>query len=99
MIGINNKSKYMINGQIAQMNRVRDLFHSVSLDVNNPHFLIMQGMITRVLHHGPKDIKGMIEEAAGTKMYLEKKDQAEKIMDKKEAKLAEINRILDDDIN
>lgn len=28
--------------------RVQDLFHSVQLNVNNPHFLIMQGMITKV---------------------------------------------------
>ena len=28
--------------------RVQDLFHSVQLNVNNPHFLIMQGRITKV---------------------------------------------------
>jgi hypothetical protein len=30
--------------------RVQDLFHSVQLNVNNPHFLIMQGRITKVLN-------------------------------------------------
>lgn len=39
---IGGRNKYMINGQTAQLGRVRDLFHSVQLDVNNPHFLIMQ---------------------------------------------------------
>ena len=29
--------------------RVQNLFHSVQLNVNNPHFLIMQGRITKVL--------------------------------------------------
>ena len=28
--------------------RVQNLFHSVSLNVNNPHFLIMQGRLTKV---------------------------------------------------
>jgi structural maintenance of chromosome 2 len=28
---------------------VQNLFHSVQLNVNNPHFLIMQGRITKVL--------------------------------------------------
>ena len=28
--------------------RITDLFHSVQLNVNNPHFLIMQGCITKV---------------------------------------------------
>ena len=27
--------------------RVQNLFHSVQLNVNNPHFLIMQGRITK----------------------------------------------------
>jgi len=27
---------------------VQNLFHSVQLNVNNPHFLIMQGRITKV---------------------------------------------------
>ena len=28
--------------------RVQDMFHSVQLNVNNPHFLIMQGRINKV---------------------------------------------------
>ena len=33
---------------ISQANRVKDFFCSVQLNVNNPHFLIMQGRITKV---------------------------------------------------
>ncbi len=33
-------------GHNAQLSRVQNLFHSVQLNVNNPHFLIMQGRIT-----------------------------------------------------
>lgn len=32
--------------------RVQNLFHSVQLNVNNPHFLIMQGRITKVRGDG-----------------------------------------------
>jgi structural maintenance of chromosome 2 len=39
---IGGRNKYMINGVTAQPTRVQDLFHSVQLNVNNPHFLIMQ---------------------------------------------------------
>ena len=41
-IVIGGRNKYMINGVTAQPTRVQDLFHSVQLNVNNPHFLIMQ---------------------------------------------------------
>ena len=42
------KNKYLINGSNVQNNRVQDFFRSVQLNVNNPHFLIMQGRITKV---------------------------------------------------
>jgi structural maintenance of chromosome 2 len=39
---IGGRNKYLINGHNAKLNRVQNLFHSVQLNVNNPHFLIMQ---------------------------------------------------------
>ena len=39
---IGGRNKYMINGSNAPPPRVQDLFRSVQLNVNNPHFLIMQ---------------------------------------------------------
>ena len=49
------------------------MFHSVQLNVNNPHFLIMQGRITKVLNMKPIEMLSMLEEAAGTRMYESKK--------------------------
>ena len=39
---IGGRNKYLINGSNANNSRVQDLFCSVQLNVNNPHFLIMQ---------------------------------------------------------
>ena len=41
---------------------MQNLFHSVQLNVNNPHFLIMQGRITKVLNMKPPEILSMLEE-------------------------------------
>jgi structural maintenance of chromosome 2 len=41
----------VVCGCVAQ-----NLFHSVQLNVNNPHFLIMQGRITKVLNMKPPEI-------------------------------------------
>ena len=49
----NNKVKCFINGKTETQERVRDLFTSVKLNVNNPHFLIMQGRITKVINMKP----------------------------------------------
>jgi structural maintenance of chromosome 2 len=88
----------MINGATAQQQNVQNLFQSVGLNVNNPHFLIMQGRITKVLNMKPKEILGLIEEAAGTRMFEVKKEQAVKTIEKKQEKVDQITRVLDEEI-
>lgn len=95
---IGGKSKYLINGKNASSGQVQNLFHSVQLNVNNPHFLIMQGRITKVLNMKPHEILGMVEEAAGTRMYETKRVNALKTIEKKQAKLDELNTILAEEI-
>ncbi|EKX44205.1 condensin subunit, structural maintenance of chromosome protein 2, SMC2 [Guillardia theta CCMP2712] len=97
-VAIGGRNKYLINGHVAQQNKVQNLFHSVQLNINNPHFLIMQGRITKVINMSPQEILGLIAEAAGTKMYESKKEAALKTIEKKETKLEEIQRILKEDI-
>ena len=97
-ISTGGKHKYLINGQNATAQRVADLFCSVQLNVNNPNFLIMQGKITKVLNMKPVEILSMIEEAAGTKTYDIKKQNALATIDKKNTKLNEIERVLREDI-
>ncbi|KAI5966920.1 SMC2 [Candida pseudojiufengensis] len=91
-------SKYLINGHKAQQNTVLSLFQSVQLNINNPNFLIMQGKITKVLNMRATEILSLIEEAAGTRTFEEKKIKAKKIMVKKDQKLAEIKTLLLEEI-
>ena len=80
------------------MEKIRNLFCSVKLNVNNPHFLIMQGRVTKVTNMKPMELLGLIEEAAGTSLYQTKKEQAENHLKKKELKLQEVNHILNEDV-
>lgn len=95
---LGGKSKYLINGRNSPAGQVQNLFHSVQLNVNNPHFLIMQGRITKVLNMKPNEILGMVEEAAGTRMYETKRVAAIKTIDKKQAKVDELNSVLSEEI-
>lgn len=97
-IVIGGKNKYMINGRTVQQTQVQNLFHSVQLNVNNPHFLIMQGRITKVLNMKPEETLGMIEEAAGTRMFETKKVAALKTIEKKQAKVGELTKCLEEEI-
>ena len=90
---IGGRNKYLINGHNAQLNRVQNLFHSVQLNVNNPHFLIMQGRITKVINMKPPEILSMLEETAGTRMYEKKKEAALKTLSNKQVKVDEIDKV------
>ena len=58
----------------------------------------MQGRITKVLNMKAVEILAMIEEAAGTRMFEDRRDKALKTMAKKEMKLQEISSLLRDEI-
>ncbi|KAI6660202.1 Structural maintenance of chromosomes protein 2-like [Oopsacas minuta] len=96
---IGGKNKYLIDGVMATPGRIHDLFTSVQLNIQNPHFLIMQGRITKVLNMKPPEILSLLEEAAGTRMWENKKLTAQRTIDKKNQKLAEIEDVLASEIN
>lgn len=91
-------SKYLVNGHKAQQQNVLNLFQSVQLNINNPNFLIMQGKITKVLNMKPSEILSLIEEAAGTKTFEDRKEKAQKTMQKKDARLNEIKSLLSEEV-
>lgn len=95
---VGGRNKYLINGKNVVNKKVHDLFGSVQLNVNNPHFLIMQGRITKVLNMKPPEILSMIEEAAGTSMYEQKREHTTRLMEKKDGKLHEMEALLKEEI-
>ncbi|EDO15409.1 hypothetical protein Kpol_1063p20 [Vanderwaltozyma polyspora DSM 70294] len=97
-VALGGTSKYLINGHRAPQQSVLHLFQSVQLNINNPNFLIMQGKITKVLNMKPTEILSLIEEAAGTKMFEDRREKAERTMGKKEAKLQENRTLLNEEI-
>ncbi|KAF9070683.1 hypothetical protein BDP27DRAFT_1323239 [Rhodocollybia butyracea] len=96
--GLPNVSKYLINGHKHTQQDVQSLFQSVQLNINNPNFVIMQGRITKVLNMRPQEILGMVEEAAGTRMFEDRKEKSIKTMAKKDKRVQEITSVLDEEI-
>ena len=50
--------------------------------------------LSQVLNMRPQEVLGMVEEAAGTRMFEEHKDKAKKTMGKKDKHVQEIKDIL-----
>lgn len=96
---VGGRNKHMINGRTVRSKQVHNLFHSVQLDVNNPHFLIMQGRIVKMMNMKPLEVLGLIEEAGGTRMFERKKEASLKIIEKKQRKVDEINKIIANEIS
>lgn len=93
-----NTNKYLLNGTRQQQAQIQSLFQSIQLNINNPNFLIMQGRITKVLNMRPQEILGMVEEAAGTRMFEERKAKAKKTMENKQKRVDEIQNLLREEI-
>jgi structural maintenance of chromosome 2 len=95
---VGRDSKYFIDSKIATRSKVTGLFCSVKLNVNNPHFLIMQGRVTKVINMKPTELLGLVEEAAGTSLYQVKREQAQNHLKKKELKVQEIENIIKEEV-
>ncbi|KAI8621409.1 condensin subunit [Chytriomyces sp. MP71] len=95
---VGGTNKYLVNGVKRTAVDVASMFHSVQLNINNPHFIIMQGKITKVLNMKPAEILAMVEEAAGTRMFEDRKEKAVKVMGKKDSKMDEIQNLLQTEI-
>jgi len=98
MIVIGGKTKYLLNGVNAPINKIKDLFSSVQLNIQKPHFLVQQGRITKVLNMKAIEILEMVEEAAGTSYFERKKKESEKKLAAKDAKLADIDITINQDV-
>ncbi|OTF81487.1 structural maintenance of chromosomes protein 2-like protein, partial [Euroglyphus maynei] len=75
-----------------------DFFQLVSLNIQNPHFLIMQGKIVKVVSMKPTEILSMIEEAVGVSVYENKKKHNLIRIEKCDNSLNEINYLIDESI-
>ncbi|KAI5806929.1 hypothetical protein EDC01DRAFT_6535 [Geopyxis carbonaria] len=97
-IVLGGSSKYLINGVRAQQQTVFNFFQGVGLNINNPNFVIMQGRITKVLNMKPKEILALLEEAAGTRMFDERREKAVRTIEKKDKKVEELSGLLHEEI-
>ncbi|CCF73059.1 structural maintenance of chromosome 2 [Babesia microti strain RI] len=97
-IAMGGRNRYFLNGHPVAPKAISDFFQMAKMNVNNPRFLIMQGKITSVVNMTPKELLGLLEEAAGTRLYESKKAAAIKLMSRKDAKLEDINKVLNEEI-
>ena len=92
------RQRFFFNGRLRDQETIRDFFMRASLNIENPHFLVQQGQIHRLIGMKEKDILGFIEEAAGTAIFDMTRKKAEMQMRQKDKRLNEINSSIDEEI-
>jgi chromosome segregation protein len=86
------QSEYLINGRVARLRDVQEIFMSVGLGPDS-YAIIEQGRIGQILNSKPMDRRAIIEEAAGITMYKTKRRLAEAKLEASKINLARINDI------
>lgn len=97
-IALGGRNRYFLNGHPSTPKAIADFFQCARMNVNNPRFLIMQGRVTKVVNMKPKELLSLIEEASGTRIYESKRTAAVKLMQRKNQKLEEISKIIEDEL-
>ncbi|KAI2807076.1 Structural maintenance of chromosomes protein 2 [Blomia tropicalis] len=97
-ITIKNTSKFLIDGFCVTKEKLLDFFQSVSLNIQNPHFLIMQGKVVKVAGMKPIELLSMVQETVGVSVFETKKKQNLAKVEKLDNDLKEIYTLINDSI-
>lgn len=81
------KSQYLINGRMARLRDIRDLFLDTGIGAD-AYSIIEQGKVDRMLMASPVERRAIFEEAAGIAKYRQRRVEAERKLEKTERNLA-----------
>lgn len=85
------RSKYRMNGHSCTKATVESFCKSVGI---SDDFIVMQGHITKMLGMKSLELKGMVEETAGTRNYSIERERSQELLQRKETKLKEAQKHL-----
>lgn len=89
------ESEYLINGKIARLRDIQDLFLGTGLGPES-YAIIEQGRIGQILSNRPQDRRNVIEEAAGVTRFKNRKRLAEAKLESAKQNLARVFDILEE---
>ncbi|CBH16163.1 structural maintenance of chromosome 2, putative [Trypanosoma brucei gambiense DAL972] len=97
-IKLGGKQQFFLNNTVSVQSKVKRFFESISLNVDNPHFMVLQGTVHKLIGMRSEDILSLIEEAVGTKAFDHRRRTAESLIRSKEKKMEEIDANLETQI-
>ncbi|EHO21899.1 hypothetical protein HMPREF9466_00274 [Fusobacterium necrophorum subsp. funduliforme 1_1_36S] len=92
-IHITGENEYFINHQKSRLKDISALFLDTGIG-KSAYSVIGQGKVERIINSSPKEVKGIIEEAAGIKKFQASKNEAGKNLENVELELEKIELVL-----
>ena len=83
------KNRYFLENKKVTPTKILNFLYSINLNITNPHFLIHQGHISKVLSMKHFELLELVENSIGTKLFEAKKKSALETL--REEKKTEIN--------
>lgn len=94
-INIDGKGKYYINDKRSTRRDIQDILDIAGLLPNSSN-LILQGELFRIINMNDNERRGLIEDISGIASYNEKREKAEKDLEKVEENISRITLLLNE---
>lgn len=85
-------NKYVLNGSEVRLKDINSLLSSVNIGASG-HHIISQGEADRILNASPRDLREMIEDALGLKVYQYKIRDSERKLERAQENIKEVGML------
>lgn len=92
---LNGENEYLVNDKKVRLKDINDMFLDTGVG-KSAYSVIGQGKVERIISSSKKEIKEIIEEAAGVKKYQQKKIESEKKLENVSNEVEKIELILNE---
>ena len=89
------KGSYIINGKNARLKDIEDLLYDTGLN-QDAYSIVGQGRVEAILQSRPEKLRQLFEEAAGISRHRNRKEEAEKRLDKTARDLERVNDLINE---
>eukprot|EP00758_Cryptobia_borreli_P019352 Tbor_TRINITY_DN8368_c0_g1::TRINITY_DN8368_c0_g1_i1::g.21098::m.21098/K06674/SMC2; structural maintenance of chromosome 2 len=95
-VQVGGKQKFFLNDRVSDQTKVKNFFQNALLNVDNAHFMVLQGTVHKMIGMKSHEILGLLEEASGTRVFDTRRRTAENLLRSKEKRVEAINESIDE---
>ncbi|MHA1890967.1 MAG: chromosome segregation protein SMC [Promethearchaeota archaeon] len=94
-VNLSGQGTYRINGSVTTRSMIRDLLNMAGMD-SNSYNMVLQGNVYEVVNMTKIERRKLIERIAGITSFDEKKEQAQRELEKVESNLAQVRLLMNE---